>query len=441
MATLPYGAGSFGSGNLPYGVGSSGSPYEESADLSQLQELMDSSLLTPEEFTELSDKLRSPYGNYRSYASAWQMKRKGKSQAQDAYAAAMSGEDVIPSAERSTSGTSRMSSRRASDTSAKSVAKPKVHVGLSGERTRIPETSMGRDLSGELKFRIPEEETAYEQSELQRKYDEAMFVPRLKEKAVLEKTSQIESERKLATSERRLKEETRTADRDVDATIERLLKSKDTNDVAEGRRLKREMDSLTETEKKRDFTRERDDKKFDRKIEELRIKQKDKKELLTERNEMNIAMQGIRQEDRVAYLDRQIAERRTEMNRDVDEESINKTYASAYDIAKSKRDLVVKMSNIEARKAISIADDAAYDAAVATATAADAEFAKTVTDLDKQRSDQLEATKTAEEPATGGPIPGVYEIVVNGRTVQTKATTVEQAMKLVAKGAKFVSQY
>jgi len=435
MATLPYGAGSFGSGNAPYGVGSSGSPYAESANLSELQDLIDSNLLTPDEFAALPDKLRSTFGNYRLYASAWQMKRKGKSQAQDAYSAAVAGEDVIPSmtGAGSTGSSGRQTARFSVD------AKPRTITGIRGRSTRIPETATGRDLSGAFKFRTPEERTAYGQSELQRKYDEAMFVPRMKEKATIERAGQIAAERDLATAKRRLKEEMRSTDKDVYATIERLLKSKDTKEISEGRRLKKEMDSLTEKEKKRAFTRERDDKKFDQKMDVLDKKHGFSKELLTERKDMAVEMQNMRQEDRLEYLGVHLQDKMNQMNRDIDEKSVDKSYASAYGTAKEKYDQVISMNKMKARHYLSIGEDNMTRAIETNSNAAYTEFEDTVKLLDKQRNERLEAIKSGYTPQ--GPIPGIYEIVVNGVTKKTTTTTVAQSMTLVQKGWKFVSQW
>jgi len=448
MATLPYGVGSFGSGNASYGVGTmdASEAYPTMASQTELADLIESALLTPEEFAALPDKFRSPFGNYRLYASAWQMQRKGKTQAADAYSAAMAGEDVIPSA-AATGGTSKKVGRPSARFSVD--AKPGVSTDIMGESTRIPETATGRDLSGNLKFRIPEEETAYKQSEVQRKYDEAMFVPRMEEKATLEKTGQLQAKRGLAATERRLEEETKAADKDVYATIERLLKSKDTKDIAEGRRLKKEMDSVTESEEKRDFKRERDDKKYDQQMKVLDKKFGFAKELLADRNDMSKAMQSMTHDRRMEYLGVRLQADMEEMDRKVDEKSVEKSYASALEIARMKYDMETEYNDKQIKKYLAIGDEWMVRAAKANNVADLTEFENTVKFLEKQRQEGLQATKggavegkTAPiTPASQKPIPGYYKIMRNGKEVQIYAGTVEQAKDMIAKGAEFFSQY
>lgn len=268
MAT-PFGAGSFSSS--PWGVGSSRSPYTGGpVESGRLRELLASNLLAPDEFIALPDNIKGVYGNYRMYASAWQARRRGKRANTGAYQAALAGEDIIPSPSGGrTSRTSggRVSSRRTKD---EDSARPRVRIGLSGERERIPEAAIGRDISGKWKFRIPEEETAYRQSEAMRRYEEAAFKPRLREKAIAERARMIGTEVSLKVAERELETERRAADKDINQTIDRLLKSKDLKEVAEGRRLKKDVDRFKRDEQKREFTRKRDEAKYNRRVDLLK---------------------------------------------------------------------------------------------------------------------------------------------------------------------------
>lgn len=430
---LPYGVGTM-TGGLPFGVGSimtSGAYGGGMANQKDIALLIDSELLNPEEFAALPAKLRAPFGNYRLYASAWQMKRKGKKEAQAAYKTARSGEDVIPSP---SSGTGK--ARRASSGGERAVvsAKPRVSIGLGGERTRIPETGTGRDLSGDFTFRIPEEETAWKQSELQRKYNEAMFVPRLRQTAEQEATGMAKTHRELETEQREI-------DADLDATIERLLKSKDLKEVAEGRRLKKERESIEQKEKDRELKVQRDEARFAQQDKNIIKRFELGVDAMKVRAALQRELEGLRQENRIDYLDQTFANKLKQMSIEKDSKIAAEHYLAAVFSADLRRKAAVKSAELQRKGAmltgnreLKLDADRKIDEANEI-YATNRQLALSL--LEGQKSPEGTAPPIAKAPSppiAQRAVPGYYSI--NGKLY--RATTVEHAKEMIAKGGKLV---